>query len=86
MGKILVLLGAAIAALGVLLIIGETIGEKLPFQFGKLPGDISIRRENWSFDFPLTTCLILSAVATLLMWLFGKTRKTDAARKWFRSQ
>ena len=67
MGKTLVLLGAAIAALGLLLMLGE----KLPIQFGKLPGDINIKRDNWSFHFPLVTCLILSAVVSALMWLFG---------------
>lgn len=40
---------------------------KLPF--GRLPGDIVIQREGFSFYFPLLTCLILSVVASLLWWL-----------------
>jgi hypothetical protein len=43
---------------------------KLPW--GRLPGDISIERENFSFHFPLMTCLIVSAVITLVLWLWRK--------------
>jgi len=43
---------------------------KLPW--GRLPGDISIERENFSFHFPLMTCLIISAVITLILWLWRK--------------
>ena len=43
---------------------------KLPW--GRLPGDISIERENFSFHFPLMTCLIISVVITLLLWLWRK--------------
>ena len=43
---------------------------KLPW--GRLPGDISIERDNFSFHFPLMTCLIVSAVITLLLWLWRK--------------
>jgi hypothetical protein len=43
---------------------------KLPW--GRLPGDISIERENFSFHFPLMTCLIVSAVITLTLWLWRK--------------
>ena len=39
---------------------------------GRLPGDIHIEREGFSFHFPLMTCLVLSAVLTLLLWLFRK--------------
>ena len=39
---------------------------------GRLPGDIHIEREGFSFHFPLMTCLVVSAVLTLLLWLFRK--------------
>ncbi|HEY1638234.1 MAG TPA: DUF2905 domain-containing protein [Rhizomicrobium sp.] len=39
---------------------------------GRLPGDIAIQRQNFSFYFPVVTCLVISAVATLLFWLFRK--------------
>jgi hypothetical protein len=49
-----------------------TFGEKLPIRLGRLPGDIRVEGKNGSFYFPVVTCLLLSAVATLLLWLFGK--------------
>lgn len=42
------------------------------FPLGRLPGDIVIRRDQFSFYFPLTTSVVLSLVATLLFWLFRK--------------
>jgi Protein of unknown function (DUF2905) len=58
-GKLLVLVGLAIAALGVLVMLG--------IPFGRLPGDIVIRRENYSFYFPLGTCILLSLLLTLVL-------------------
>jgi len=39
---------------------------------GRLPGDINIERDGWSFHFPLVTSVIVSLVLTLLFWLFRK--------------
>ncbi len=39
---------------------------------GKLPGDIVIRRDHFNFYFPITTCILISAVLTGLFWLIGK--------------
>ena len=66
-GKTLVILGAVVMVLGLLLWKTGGLG-----PFGKLPGDLSVQRENFSFHFPLVTCLILSAVLTLVMWLIRK--------------
>jgi len=68
LGKILLILGAALAAAGIFLMTGG----KLPF-FGKLPGDILIRKENFTFCFPLTTGIIVSVILSALLYLF--TRK-----------
>ncbi len=46
------------------------IGDKIPFV-GRLPGDIYIKRENFSFYFPLATSVLLSFVLTFLMWFIG---------------
>ena len=43
---------------------------KLPF--GRLPGDFSVERENFSFYFPLGTSIVVSIVLTVLIWLFRK--------------
>ena len=67
LGKLLVIAGLAIAAIGVLLWSGVGRG-----WFGRLPGDINYSKDNVSFHFPLVTCLLLSAVLTLLLWLFRK--------------
>ncbi len=65
-GKILLMAGLAIAALGLLLMFGP----KIPW-LGRLPGDILIRRGNTTFYFPVVTCIILSVVITVLARLFG---------------
>jgi hypothetical protein len=51
---------------GLLLVVG-----KVPF-LGRLPGDIVIRRENWSLYVPLTTSLVISIVLTVLVALIGR--------------
>ena len=66
-GKMLVILGVVIAVAGLVLWKFGGFG-----PLGKLPGDINIQRENYSFSFPIITCLILSAVLTLVMWLLRK--------------
>jgi hypothetical protein len=66
-GKILVILGVVLVVTGLVLWKFGGFG-----PLGKLPGDISIQRDNFSFSFPIVTCLILSAVLTLAMWLLRK--------------
>jgi hypothetical protein len=63
-GRALVLLGLGIAALGLLMMIG--------IPFGRLPGDIVVRRGNFSFYFPLATSIILSILLSLLFALFRR--------------
>ncbi len=63
-GKILVVAGLSVAALGALLWVAGKIG--LPL--GNLPGDIRIEKGNFRFYFPVVTCLLLSAVLTLILW------------------
>jgi uncharacterized protein HemY len=67
MGKFLVIAGLLIAGIGALLWSGFGKG-----WLGKLPGDINYSKENFSFHFPIVTCLILSVILTLLLWLFRK--------------
>ena len=66
-GKILIVTGLALAGLGVLFLVGEKLG-----WVGRLPGDFVFRRGNATFYFPLATCLIVSAILSLLLWLFRK--------------
>jgi hypothetical protein len=69
LGKFLVVLGAVIAAIGLLLWSG--LGRS---WIGRLPGDIHFRRGNLLISFPLVTCLLISIVLSLLAWLFGGRR------------
>jgi hypothetical protein len=64
LGKLFVVVGLVIAGLGLLMMLG------LPL--GRLPGDITIRRGNATFYFPLATCLLLSLFFTVLMALFRR--------------
>ena len=66
-GKSLMIIGVALIVLGALF----CLGDKLPW-FGRLPGDINIQREHFRFYFPVTTCLFVSVVITLLFWLLRK--------------
>jgi hypothetical protein len=61
-GKTLIILGLLIAAVGMLMTFGV--------PFGRLPGDISYRRGNFSFHFPIVTSIILSIVLTLVLSFF----------------
>ncbi len=67
-GRMLVVAGLLLAGLGALLILGD----RLPFRLGRLPGDIEVRGKNSVFYFPLVTCLLLSGLLSLVMWLFNR--------------
>jgi hypothetical protein len=67
LGKVLIVLGAVIAGIGVLLMVGD----KIPW-IGKLPGDIIIRKEKFIVYFPIVTCIILSILLTMIFSLFRK--------------
>jgi len=67
-GKLLVVLGSVLVVVGLLLMAGS----KLSFLgLGKLPGDITYRGRNSTFYFPLTTCVVLSVLLTLVLWLIS---------------
>jgi len=67
LGKVLIVIGCLLAVLGVALVFSD----KIPW-LGKLPGDISIKRENFSFYFPLATCILISLFLSLLFSFFRK--------------
>ena len=64
MGRFLIVLGLVIAAAGLLITLGLPIG--------RLPGDFSFKRGNFSFYFPLATSILASIILTLLLMLFGR--------------
>jgi hypothetical protein len=67
LGKVLIIIGLVIAAMGVLMVITP----RVPW-LGKLPGDIIIKKENFQFYFPVTTCIIISIIVTLFFYLFKR--------------
>jgi ribose/xylose/arabinose/galactoside ABC-type transport system permease subunit len=68
LGKLLVTLGIIIIVAGFLVMLGSRFS---PLGLGKLPGDLAIKGKNWSFYFPIVTCLVISLVVTAIMWLIG---------------
>ncbi|MBI4466861.1 MAG: DUF2905 domain-containing protein [Acidobacteria bacterium] len=68
LGKLLLVFGVVLVAVGALL----TLGPKLPGRLGRLPGDIIIQRDNFTFYFPVVSCLLLSVVLSLLFWWLGR--------------
>ncbi len=67
-GRLLIVLGLLLAALGVVV----SLGARLPIRLGRLPGDIVIRSKHSLFYFPLVTCLLISAVLSLALWLVNR--------------
>ena len=67
LGKLLVVVGLIIIGVGLLLWSG--FGKA---WFGRLPGDIHYTRGHFTFYFPLATCILLSLLFTVILWLFRK--------------
>lgn len=66
LAKALILLGIGIVVLGVFLYLGGRLG------IGKLPGDIYIRRGNFTFYFPIVTCILASIILTVIFSIFRR--------------
>jgi hypothetical protein len=67
LGRFLIIIGVILVIVGVVFLVSH----KLPW-LGRLPGDISYKRGNFSFYFPLGTCILISIVLTLIMYLLRK--------------
>jgi hypothetical protein len=67
MGKFLVIAGLMIALAGAVIWSGVGKG-----WLGRLPGDVHYTRGNFSFHLPIVTCLLLSALLTLILWMFRR--------------
>jgi len=78
LGRVLIAIGLGMAAVGVLIVLSDRIpGIGALFGWlGKLPGDVSIKRDQFSFHFPIVTSLVLSVILSLvfylLSWLFRR--------------
>jgi hypothetical protein len=70
-GKTVLVIGAVLVGVGALLLSGA----RLPYRIGRLPGDIVIQGRNGSFYFPIVTCVLVSLLFTLLMWILNLFRR-----------
>ena len=68
LGRTLIIAGLLLLSAGILI----SFTPKLPTWLGRLPGDFSFKRGNFSVYFPLATCLLLSAILSFILWLFRK--------------
>ena len=66
-GRVLVIFGVFIAAIGFLIIFSG----KVPW-LGRLPGDIVLHKKHFTFYFPIATSILISLLLTLLFWILGK--------------
>lgn len=67
LGKMLIVLGAILIVIGVLFLFGD----KIPF-LGKLPGDITIKKKNFTIYIPIATSILLSLLLTLIMYFINR--------------
>jgi hypothetical protein len=71
LGRTLLFLGAVLMVLGALFYFGD----RLPFRLGRLPGDVVHRGQRSTFYFPLVSCLLISVVLSLLLWIINQFRR-----------
>ena len=67
--KVMILIGAVLIAVGLVILVFP----RLPFV-GKLPGDILIKKENFTLYFPLATSIVISIIISLILYLINKFR------------
>jgi hypothetical protein len=68
LGKTIIFAGVLLIIIGALILLKD----KLPFGMGRLPGDISIERENFRFYFPLGTCIVISIVLSVILYFLKR--------------
>ena len=68
LGRLLIVAGLVLVALGLLV----AVANRLNLPFGRLPGDIVWRGKSTTVYFPWVTCVLLSVLASLLLWLFSR--------------
>ncbi len=69
-GKYILIIGLVIALIGGMIWI---FGNRLSW-FGNLPGDISIKKENFRFYFPVSSMILISAVLSFILWIVSKLK------------
>jgi uncharacterized protein HemY len=67
LGRILIYLGVLLVALGIVF----SLAGKIPW-LGHMPGDITIQRDRFTFYFPITTCIVISVIISLVLYFFRR--------------
>jgi hypothetical protein len=67
LGKSLIIFGLIIIVFGIII----TFAGKIPW-LGRIPGDIQIKRDNFTFYFPLATCILVSVIVSFFLWLLKR--------------
>jgi uncharacterized membrane protein len=67
LGRLLIIIGFALVLVGLVI----SLAPRVPW-LGKLPGDIYLKKENFSFYFPLGSCILISLLLSFIMWLFRR--------------
>ncbi|MDD5287213.1 MAG: DUF2905 domain-containing protein [Desulfuromonadaceae bacterium] len=67
LGRLLIITGLVLVAVGLII----SFAPRFPW-LGKLPGDIYIKKENFSFYFPIGSCIIISLILSFILWLFRR--------------
>ena len=70
LGKLLIMFGGVLVLVGILVVLAG----RANLPLGRLPGDIAYRGKNTSFYFPIVTCIVISVLLSLVMWIVGKLR------------
>jgi hypothetical protein len=70
--KLLIITGVVLVVIGAVLL---ALSKASPLGLGKLPGDITVKRDHFTFYFPVVTCLLISAVASLVLWVISRLMK-----------
>jgi len=68
LGRLLIVAGAILLVAGVIVILAG----KANLPLGRLPGDISYRGKNTAFYFPIMTCIVISIILSLIMWIVNR--------------
>jgi hypothetical protein len=68
MGRLLISAGILLVIVGLVIVLGDRLG----IHLGRLPGDIRIEGRRGGFYFPIVTCLLFSAVLSIIAWLFSR--------------
>lgn len=70
MGRALISIGILIVLVGIIVLLGE----RSPIKLGRLPGDIVYQGKNTTLYFPVVTCILISVVLSLVMWVINRGR------------